>query len=194
MTERKVRWQLFLKSICSEACFGPKQEFRNEDGQLHRADGPALISPTMLAWYQNGRLHGPKVDIFGSRIYYWRGTLIPKKFFTNPQDLTPEEILSHPNTEVRRVGLEVYGIKRLHEEGKCRVIHSDGEMESELLQFDISGEQPSTFVKVMNSTPEPDGSRKVYYLSVPPEMKTCREAVAWTFYMKEQDYKPQYET
>ena len=33
----------------------------------------------------------------------------------------------------------------------------------------------------MNSTPEPDGTRRTYFLRVPPQMRTAREAVAWTF-------------
>ena len=36
-------------------------------------------------------------------------------------------------------------------------------------------------VEVVNSTPEPDGSRKTYFLRVPPTIGTAREAVAWTF-------------
>jgi hypothetical protein len=49
-------------------------------------------------------------------------------------------------------------------------------------------------VKVRNSTPEPDGSVKNYFLRVPPSMKRAREAVAWTFAMKEEEYLPSVQT
>jgi hypothetical protein len=36
-------------------------------------------------------------------------------------------------------------------------------------------------LEVENSTPEPDGSHKPYFLRVPPEVRTARETLAWTF-------------
>ena len=46
-------------------------------------------------------------------------------------------------------------------------------------------------LEVENSTPEPDGSYKRYFLRVPPEVRTPREAVAWTFgFDAEGDYAP----
>jgi Domain of unknown function (DUF6745) len=49
-------------------------------------------------------------------------------------------------------------------------------------------------VEVSNSTPEPDGSRRPYFLRVPPGVRTCRAAVAWTFSMHADDYDPASET
>jgi len=46
-------------------------------------------------------------------------------------------------------------------------------------------------VEVHNSTPEPDGTRKTYYLRVPPTTRTAREAVAWTFGMSGTEYRPE---
>jgi len=45
-------------------------------------------------------------------------------------------------------------------------------------------------VEVLNSTPEPDGSRKTYFLRVPPRTSTAHEAVAWTFGMDAAEYSP----
>ncbi len=45
-------------------------------------------------------------------------------------------------------------------------------------------------VKVVNSTPEPDGSRREYFLRVPPTVRTAREAVAWTFGLAADAYRP----
>jgi hypothetical protein len=49
-------------------------------------------------------------------------------------------------------------------------------------------------VEVQNATPEPDGSRKTYFLRVPPTMATARQAVAWTFGKEEREYAPDRET
>ena len=49
-------------------------------------------------------------------------------------------------------------------------------------------------VKVVNSTPEYDGTFKDYFLRVPPEMTRARQAIAWTFDKKETDYDPELQT
>ena len=45
-------------------------------------------------------------------------------------------------------------------------------------------------VELLNSTPEPNGEHKTYFLRVPPTMQTAHEAVAWTFDKKQIDYAP----
>jgi len=52
--------------------------------------------------------------------------------------------------------------------------------------------EPDPFVvmvEVVNSTPNPDGSSDVYYLRVPPDTKTAREGVAWTFGSAAEEYE-----
>ena len=49
-------------------------------------------------------------------------------------------------------------------------------------------------VRVRNSTPEPDGTYKIYRLRVPPWIQTARQAVAWTFGLSEEEYAPLEET
>ena len=49
-------------------------------------------------------------------------------------------------------------------------------------------------VEVLNSTPEPDGSRKTYFLRVPPRTQTAREGVAWTFALGADQYAPRRES
>lgn len=44
------------------------------------------------------------------------------------------------------------------------------------------------YVKVINGTTEPDGSHREYYLEVPPDMETAKEAVAWTYGLHPDDY------
>ncbi len=54
--------------------------------------------------------------------------------------------------------------------------------------------QPLVMVEVVNSTPEPDGRFKHYWLRVPPAVGTAREGVAWSFGMAAEKYAPQLET
>ena len=49
-------------------------------------------------------------------------------------------------------------------------------------------------VEVVNSTPEPDGTRRTYFLRVPPATTSAREAVAWTFGLRGDDYRPSIES
>jgi uncharacterized protein DUF6745 len=41
---------------------------------------------------------------------------------------------------------------------------------------------------VINATPETDGTRKHFFLQVPPNLRTPREAVAWTYGMRPEAY------
>jgi hypothetical protein len=44
----------------------------------------------------------------------------------------------------------------------------------------LDGER-THLVEVVNATAEPGGSYRRYFLPVPPEMRTAREADGWTF-------------
>jgi hypothetical protein len=44
-------------------------------------------------------------------------------------------------------------------------------------------------VEVVNGSKEPDGSRKRYFLSVPPDCRSAMEAVAWTYGMTVKQYR-----
>lgn len=58
-----------------------------------------------------------------------------------------------------------------------------------LYRAELPGDEPLVMVKVVNSTAEPDGSFKDYFLRVPPQTRTAREAVAWTFEHEPADYE-----
>jgi hypothetical protein len=46
-----------------------------------------------------------------------------------------------------------------------------------------------TMAEVENGTPEPDGSRRRYFLRVPPTARTPREAIAWTYGLTADQYE-----
>ena len=75
---------------------------------------------------------------------------------------------------VEQVTARVQARKYRHED-------SDAAFEVRLQLQRANLPEPVVMVEVLNSTPEPDGSFKDYWLRVPPTMETARQAVAWTF-------------
>lgn len=187
-------WVARLNWFKDEYPFGPIRKFTNEEGRLHRDDGPAYITPTRITWYKDGRKHGMDADKYGSLFYYYENIRVPPHYITNPESLTLQEVLAHVNTEVRFVGMKIVGMDKVMNDKKTKIIHRDEEKGQVLFQIKGIFQDPVCYVKVVNSTQEPDGTFKDYYLCVPPDVKTCKQAVAWTFRLEEQEYQPGQET
>ena len=187
-------WMARLNWFKEEYPFGPIQKFTNEEGRLHRDDGPAYITPTRITWYRDGRKHGIDADKYGSLFYYYENIRVPPHFITKPDSITLKEVLAHPNTEVRFVGMKIVGMDKVMNDKSTKIIHRDEEKNQVLFQIKGIFTDPVSYVKVVNSTQEPDGTYKDYYLCVPPNMKTCQQAVAWTFRMEAKEYAPSQET
>jgi hypothetical protein len=146
----------------------------NEEGRLHSTEGPAIS-------YADGY-----------RIYSINGVTVNEKTAVAPETLTVEEIEAEINLEVRRIMLERFGIGRYLLESKADVLNEDEY--GTLYRKRIAGDEPLLMVRVKNSTAEPDGSYREYFLRVPPFVRTAREAVAWTFDFDEDQYQPEEET
>ncbi|MFD4433505.1 DUF6745 domain-containing protein [Nocardia sp. NPDC058497] len=58
----------------------------------------------------------------------------------------------------------------------------------------LVGDENVVIVEVVNSTLEPDGSNRTYWLRVPPTTRTAREGVAWTFGLAAEAYEPVQQT
>lgn len=105
------------------------------------------------------------------------------------RDFTLADALAEPNQEVRRIMLELLPPDAAI--GVLKLIHSD-DFGSLYCESDSVWRSSNTlaFVKVVNSTPEPDGSFKDYFLRVPGAMQRAKQAVAWTFGLTEETYQP----
>lgn len=148
----------------------PTDLYRDEAGRLDRGDGPALA-------YSDG-----------FALYAWRGMPVPAEFLDGLAALTPERIRSEENAELRRVMLEYYGYDRYLEESDARPIHRDET--GVLWRIQLDGDEDVVMVEVVNSTPEPDGTSRTYWLRVPPDTGTARAGVAWTFGLGAEEYEP----
>jgi hypothetical protein len=148
----------------------PTQLHRDEAGRLDRGDGPALA-------YSDG-----------FALYAWRGLPVPGEFLDSLDTLTPERIRNEENAELRRVMLEYYGYDRYLEKSGARPVHRDET--GVLWRIELPGDEDAVMVEVVNSTPEPDGTSRTYWLRVPPTTRTAREGVAWTFGLSAEEYDP----
>lgn len=142
------------------------------------------------------RLHsdlGPAIRYSdGFQVYAMKGVLVPDWLVTTPKRLTARQISDERNLEVRRIMLDIYGPEKYLRYIGAKPISTDDF--GTLYQARFDDDEPLLMVKVINSTPEPDGSFKDYWIRVPPTVRTAREAVAWTFNMKPEDYLPGIET
>lgn len=88
--------------------------------------------------------------------------------------------------------LERYGPSKYLLDSGAKQVHRDGC--GRLYRKDMAGDEPLVMVRVTNSSPEPDGTFREYFLRVPPTTQTAREAVAWTFGLTAEKYRPSVET
>ncbi|MFH8484439.1 DUF6745 domain-containing protein [Streptomyces longisporoflavus] len=155
-------------------CERPTELHRDEAGRLDRADGPALAFPD------------------GFALYAWRGMPVPGEFLRELSALTPERIRAEENAELRRVMLEHYGYDRYLDESDAVPVHRDET--GVLWRIRLDGDEDVVMVEVVNSTPEPDGTSRTYWLRVPPATRTAKEGVAWTFGLHPDAYEPERQT
>lgn len=160
-------WPYERAAVISER---PEALHRDEAGRLDRGDGPALA-------YRDG-----------FALHAWRGMPVPAEFLEELNSLTPKRIREEENAELRRVMLEFYGYDRYLTESGAEPVHRDET--GVLWRIALDGDEDVVMVEVVNSTPEPDGTHRVYWLRVPPGTRTAKDGVAWTFGLQGDAYAP----
>ncbi len=103
---------------------------------------------------------------------------------TEGLEFTPNEIWELPNQELRRRAWESYGVDRFVMDSKMKEIGVDG---SDKL---VSVESRNEKYLLLKDASTP----RRYLLRVPSNMERCRQAKAWTFGLKEEEYNPLLET
>jgi len=173
-------------------CRAPAAVHCNARGRLHRTDGLAVV-------FQDG-----------TGMALVDGVRIPARYFGDDYVVTAADIIQAGNMEVRRVLMERMGIDAFLDEIDAQPIaHDDfGVLYHSFFEPDEWGDgpddqpfaqgepRPRAYVKLLNSTPEPGTTDvfKEYLLRVPPDVRTPRDAVAWSFDLDEQAYAPLAET
>ena len=155
---------------------------RDERGRLHSLVGPACAYPD------------------GWAIYAIHGVRVPQAIIERPQDISVTTIEKETNAEVRRVLIDRYrydaeikgAAAYIRDSGGKRLDHD--ESFGTLWKRDVNGDEPIVMLEVINSTREPNGRFKHYFLRVPPTITKAHEAAAWTFNQPTKNYTPQIET
>ncbi|MCV6975780.1 DUF6745 domain-containing protein [Mycobacterium bourgelatii] len=143
--------------------------------RLHNADGPAV------RWGDGWEIHA------------WHGTTVPRDLIENGWDT--KRIMAERNAEVRRCAIERVGWHQFITTAGFRLIDQapDPANPGQLLRLykvprRVLGYRARILLCV-NATPERNGARRVYELSVPTTCRTALTAVAWSFDVPEQTYE-----
>jgi hypothetical protein len=141
---------------------------RDDRGRLHSREGPALQ-------YRDGLT-----------IYMWKGVQVPDWMIEHPDLITTAFIDRHPDFLLRRCMIEIMTPEKyIANSGAVPVARDETGI---LWRKQWWNNDAWAAVEVVNGTPEPNGVYKHYFLQVPPNVRSAREAVAWTYGMTESEY------
>jgi len=168
--------------------------------------------PSLIARDDRNRLHsteGPAVRFRSksqslSDVYCVHGVRVNKKIID--RDFKTKDIDNQKNVEVRRVMIDLYGKDKYIIDSGAEIVHQDDF--GTLYRKEMLDDEPLMMVKVVNSTVEPDGTFKDYFIRVDEKcyggLKTARAAVASTWrnndaerslvFKNPEDYDPDIET
>ena len=127
---------------------------------------------TTLNLDDRGRLHSTTgmacayADGWG--VYCIHGVTVPEYVVERPHEITIEKISTEKNAEVRRVMIERYGEDRYIVDSGMKPVSHDERFGTLYVERTGAG-RPVARIKVINSTAEPDGTFKPYFLPVNPE-------------------------
>ena len=136
--------------------------------RLHNAYGPALRFPD------------------GWSVWAWKGVVVPRWIIEQPEKVSLALIDAESNVQVRRCMIDIMTPQRYVALGAAARIAED---ETGILwRKTWPAYDAWAAVEVINATPEPDGTHKHFFLQVPANLQTAREAVAWTYGMRVDAY------
>lgn len=186
------RQATFFSPMGDRDSFFPVFARFDNEGRLHCEDGPAMLFSD------------------GMKIYFIHGIEVGSAVIESPHEIPIAMIRDCKNVEQRRILIERYGKDRYVTALGLKPVHKDDW--GELYKAPVPNDEDLTMVKVVNNTPEPctcgahpKGMRAVgskcpqcgtpcvfkdYWLSVPPSMKTAKEAVAWTWAKPADEFHP----
>ena len=151
-------WWYPFEGICF-VCDRPDEYHFDEQWRLHNPDGAAVRFSD------------------GYSLFAVHGVMLPAWIIEQPKNITVDKICDEQNAEIRRVMIDKYGQARYLTDSGAELVHSDGY--GDLYRAVVPEDEPLVMVKVVNSTPERDGSYKDYFIRVPPDTRTAEQAVAW---------------
>ncbi|HEX7931166.1 MAG TPA: hypothetical protein VF470_09725, partial [Sphingomicrobium sp.] len=139
----------------------------------------ACERPTRVKWDDQRRLHcenGPAVEYAdGYGLTAWHGVRVPPEWLEGKVP-NAREALTWANMEQRRAACEIIGWHNILAELNAKTINQDDNPEiGELVRVNIPDIGEEQFLRVQC------GTGRQFALPVPPNMKTARQANAWTY-------------
>jgi hypothetical protein len=122
----------------------------------------------------------------------WRGLPIDQRVAFHPETITAQEILDQRNIEMRRLLLERLGYEAFVEQAQAEILDLDYDAGGarRLLRIPLADDESLVCVAVACPS-----TGQQYVIRVPPGMRTCRQAIAWTAGFDDpDDYSPLVET
>jgi hypothetical protein len=152
-------------------------------GRLHSTTGPAIVWPD------------------GWGVYAVNGVRVPGDVIEDRATITIARIDAEQNAEVRRVMVELYGLARYVRDARLAVL-DDARDPLGLPRRLFRGKDGALILEMHNSTPNGDGSARVYHGFVHPELRpllpdgsigepqelSALAAVASTYGMRAEEY------
>ena len=170
--------------------------FRNFSFFITTNDLIRKTSSTVEIPYADHRFEGLRtyeVENFARTVGEFIFLLVPR------EKLSITQILHCNNSTIQSRLISTYGEKEFFARLKAVRVHKDGD--NELLKVTLGFRAELWMVKVVDTT-----TKQVYLLRVPPQvevkprtptsravmmpMKTCKQAIAWTFGLKTVEYHP----
>lgn len=169
-----IEWRNWRQRACVAV---PRPALHLDRGHLHRADGPAVEWPR------------------GPSYWFWQGLPVSRRVAAQQSERARLQVLVRTRSvEVRRMLLQRMGYERFLDAAGATRAAQDGFGTLWRCDLAVDGE-PLTVVEVVNATLEPDGTRRRYFVRVPPRVETAQAAVAWTFgFSGAGEYSPAQET
>lgn len=134
---RHGSFRIMHEEFCMVSDF-PKQIHKDAENRPHNDSGPSH------EWRD------------GWKLYHIHGVRVPQLVVEHPEQITVQMIDEETNSEVRRIMIERYGQSRYLLDAGAIVLNRDDY--GVLLRRDVPEDEPIVMVRVLNSTPEPDGS------------------------------------
>lgn len=117
----------------------------------------------------------------------WNDVPVDARVAFTPEQLSGREIMQLRNVQRRRVLLERIGIEKFLADVGGLVLDRDRDAGGERSLIRVPFDDDEDLVAVLVKCPSTGGS---YALRVPPSIRTCREALAWTAGLSVSEYHP----
>jgi hypothetical protein len=140
--------------------------------------------PEMLKRDDLGRTHsavGPAVRYRdGWSVYAWHDVIVPADWIERPSEVDPKLALTHRNISERTALCQILGWDKVLKQLKHTVVDADPDPQiGTLISVNLPDSPGTRFLTVRG--PGAGGPDAQHVLGVPREMRSAREANAWTY-------------